>query len=178
MVHFRGLRKRRATGGRIGQGIEMRERVTKVAFMSFITLLLVALPLISACGGNGEEAATPADEAKQHYNKGVEYGQQGRFDDAIAEYSKAIELDPNLAEAYGNRGNAWRALGEVQRAIADYAEAILLNPQDAGAYAGRALAYTSLGKDRSAEQDIDKAVELGFDAELLRTWVEELKAQR
>ncbi len=141
-------------------------------------LLLVALPLASACGGNGEEAATPAGEAKQHYNKGVEYGQQGRFDDAIAEYSKAIELDPNFAEAYSNRGNAYRALGEIQRAIADYAEAILLNPQDAGTYASRALAYTSLGKTRAAEQDIDKAVELGFDADLLRAAVEELKALR
>ncbi len=150
----------------------------KKLILILAALLLVALPLASACGGNGEEATTPAGEAKQHYNKGVEYGQQGRFDEAIAEYTKAIVLDPNLAEAYGNRGNAWRALGEVQRAIADYAEAIRLNPQDAGAYASRALAYTSLGKDRSAEQDIDKAVELGFDADLLRAAVEELKAQR
>jgi tetratricopeptide (TPR) repeat protein len=141
-------------------------------------LLLVALSLASACGGNGEEAATPAGEAKQHYNKGVEYGQQGRFDDAIAEYTKAIELGSNFAEAYRNRGNAYRALGEVQRAIADYAEAIRLNPQDAGAYAGRALAYTALGKDREAERDIDKAVELGVEADLLRAAVEELKAQR
>ena len=150
----------------------------KKLILILAALLLVALPLASACGGNGEEAATPAGEAKQHYNKGVEYGQQGRFDEAIAEYTKAILLDSSLAEAYSNRGNAYRALGEVQRAIADYAEAIRLNPQDAGAYASRALAYTALGKDRSAERDIDKAVELGFDAELLRTWVEELKALR
>ncbi len=150
----------------------------KKLILVLATLLLVALPLISACGGNGKEATTPAGVAKQHYDKGVEYGQQGRFDDAIAEYSKAIELDHNFAEAYSNRGNAYRALGEIQRAIADYAEAIRLNPQDAGAYASRALAYTALGKDREAERDIDKAVEFGFDADLLRAAVEELKAQR
>ena len=150
----------------------------KKLILVLAALLLAALPLASACGGDGEEAVAPAGEAKQHYDKGVEYGQQGRFDDAIAEYTKAIELDPSLAEAYGNRGNAYRALGEVQRAIADYAEAIRLNPQDAGAYASRALAYTALGKDRSAERDIDKAVELGFDAGVLRTGVEEIKAQR
>ena len=34
----------------------MREHVTRVAFMSFMTFLLVALPLISACGGDDEEA--------------------------------------------------------------------------------------------------------------------------
>jgi tetratricopeptide (TPR) repeat protein len=150
----------------------------KKLILVLAALLLAALPLASACGGDGEEAVAPAGEAKQHYDKGVEYGQQGRFDEAIAEYTKAILLDSSLAEAYSNRGNAYRALGEVQRAIADYAEAILLDPQDAGTYASRALAYTALGKDRSAEQDIDKAVEFGFDADLLRAAVEELKAQR
>ncbi len=150
----------------------------KKPILILAVLLLVALPLVSACGGNGGESVAPTGEARQHYNKGVEYGQQGRFDDAIAEYSKAIELDPSLAEAYSNRGDAYRALGEIQRAIADYAEAIRLNPQDAGAYAGRALAYTALGKDREAEDDFEKAVELGVEADLLRALVEELKALR
>ena len=37
----------------------MREHVTKVAFISFMTLLLVALPLTSACGGDDDDV-TPA----------------------------------------------------------------------------------------------------------------------
>jgi hypothetical protein len=48
----------------IGREVEMRETVLKVAFMSFLTLLVVALPLISACGGDDEEDITPTPTAE------------------------------------------------------------------------------------------------------------------
>ncbi|HBE59127.1 MAG TPA: hypothetical protein DEG17_25210, partial [Cyanobacteria bacterium UBA11149] len=39
-------------------------------------------------------------------------------------YNKAIEIDPNFAEAYNNRGSVRLALGDKQSAIADYNKAI------------------------------------------------------
>lgn len=38
---------------------------------------------------------------------------------AIADYTRAVELNPNLADAYGNRGILLYNLGNKQRAIAD-----------------------------------------------------------
>ncbi len=137
-------------------------------------LLLVALPLISACGGDDGGLT----EAEEHSDKGVEYRRQGRFDDAIAQFTKAIELDPNLAEAYFNRGNTYAILLDLQRAVEDYSEAIRLDAQNVLAYANRARAYTMLSRDQEAEQDFEKAVELGFDADSLRAGVQEIKAQR
>jgi tetratricopeptide (TPR) repeat protein len=47
---------------------------------------------------------------------------------AIAEFNRAIELDPNFAEAIGNRGAAKGALKDFDGALADYDRAIKLMP--------------------------------------------------
>ena len=41
-------------------------------------------------------------------------------------YNRAIELDPDLAEAYSNRGHTYHDLGDYEQAIADYNRAIEL----------------------------------------------------
>jgi tetratricopeptide (TPR) repeat protein len=50
-------------------------------------------------------------------------------DQAIAEYPRAIKLNPKHAAAYNNRGVAYAAKGDYDRAIADYNEAIDIDPQ-------------------------------------------------
>jgi tetratricopeptide (TPR) repeat protein len=51
------------------------------------------------------------------------YRNKGEFDKAIADFSKAIELDPNYAEAYFNRAYAYhRKGGEVAKARSDLEE--------------------------------------------------------
>ena len=64
---------------------------------------------------------------------------------AIAEYDKAIELDPRYAPAYYNRGNAYYKLENVDQALADYDKAIELNPNYAPAYSNRGIAHRKLG---------------------------------
>ena len=51
----------------------------------------------------------------------------GKLDEAIADYDKAIRLDPDDARTYYNRGNANISLGRYNLAISDYDEAIQLN---------------------------------------------------
>lgn len=119
------------------------------------------------------------DEAEQHYNAGVELYNQGQLNEAIAEYTKVIELEPEwVAEVYYSRALTHYHLGEYQQAIEDLDETIGINPQDADAYTIRGLAYTALNMDAAAQQDIDRAVELGVDPDLLESWVEEIKEQR
>jgi len=42
----------------------------------------------------------------------------------LADFSKAIEIDPKSADAYNNRGSAKRDLQNYQGAIADFSKAI------------------------------------------------------
>lgn len=53
---------------------------------------------------------------------------KGEYDKAIADYTKAIEIDPRYAFAYNNRGLAWGKKGEYDKAIADYTKAKEVNP--------------------------------------------------
>ena len=44
----------------------------------------------------------------------------GQYERAIEDYDQALEINPQLAEAYTNRGNAYADLGQYERAIEDF----------------------------------------------------------
>ena len=67
--------------------------------------------------------------------------QQKKYDLAIQNYTKAIELDSKYALAYRNRGLSWREKGDYDRAIQDYTKAIELNPKYADAYFQRGFVW-------------------------------------
>ena len=61
-------------------------------------------------------------------NRGNAKDELKQYSEAIADYDKAIELDPNFAAAYTNRGTAKAQLKQYSEAIADYDKAIELDP--------------------------------------------------
>lgn len=98
-----------------------------------------------------------------------------KSDEAIACYTKAIDINPKIAELYFNRGATKSSKFDMAGAIADYDKAIELNPEYKEAYANRGVAkinqYTSKGTiELTAEQskpgcdDLYKARDLGDDA--------------
>ena len=98
--------------------------------------------------------------ASTYYNRGVAYKNEGRYDRAIADYTKAIKLDPKHAYAYHNRGIAYGDKGDYDHAIADYTQAIKLNPNYARAYYNRGIAYGEKGDYDRAIADYDTAIRL------------------
>jgi tetratricopeptide (TPR) repeat protein len=60
-------------------------------------------------------------------------------------YNKAIELNPNLAAAYGNRGLVKKAKGDLDGALDDFNKAIGLKPNLAAAYNLGRLVKRSMG---------------------------------
>jgi len=75
-----------------------------------------------------------AHTAEGYFQRGIEKYQHGFLEEAIADWTEAIRLDPNFATAYVNRGKAKSDLGEYQGAILDYDQAIRLAPNFPGAY--------------------------------------------
>jgi len=84
------------------------------------------------------------------------------YTDVIADYSKAIELEPILPEAYYNRAELFTRQNNFSAAIADYNEAIKENPNFVEAYYNRGLTLLIQLNDKNGCLDLSKAGELGM----------------
>jgi len=71
---------------------------------------------------------TTASIAAARSNRGNAYTKKHLYDQAIADYSKAIEIDPELAIAYGNRGLSYARKRLEDGAIRDFTKVIELSP--------------------------------------------------
>ena len=104
----------------------------------------------------------PADpqDAQGFNDRGNRYSRNGVYDQAIADYTKAIEMDVTFADAYFNRGVSHYELGLYQEAIEDLTRAIDLNPTEDYYYGRRSLAYLFNDQPGLAQADQDKCEEL------------------
>jgi Flp pilus assembly protein TadD len=98
--------------------------------------------------------------AETHNGLGYVIGRQGRTDDAVAEYRKAIEVDPQYTPAYNNLAQALAGQGKLEEA-AQYYRLSLAEKPSAGVYNALGNVLRSLGKEAEAEEQFAKARALG-----------------
>ena len=87
----------------------------------------------------------------------------GALDEALANYNKAIELEPDFAEAYASRGILFRKLEQYDKAEKDLTKLIELEPNLAAAYTSRGDLLLEIRQYDKAEKDLAKAIELKPD---------------
>ena len=63
-----------------------------------------------------------------HNYRGVAYTTKRQLDLAIADFDKALEIEPKMVGTYLNRGAAYYGKRQCDRAIADYNAALKINP--------------------------------------------------
>jgi len=93
-------------------------------------------------------------------DQGIMFASKGEYDLAIADFTEALKLNPNLGAAYTNRGNVYFKRDDLDRAITDYNQAIRLNPNLAEAYANRGVVYKAKGDYDRAIADQNQAIRL------------------
>ncbi|MDA1317041.1 MAG: tetratricopeptide repeat protein [bacterium] len=71
---------------------------------------------------------TSPSDPKTHNNLGDVYTRQGDYNRAAEEFSRAIELNPNYADAYHNLGNVYQQVGSPAAALELYNHAYEINP--------------------------------------------------
>src|SRR5438034_8778501 len=100
--------------------------------------------------------------AEQYLDKGDDAIQKHLYDEAIANYTKAIELNPNITAAYSNRGAAYVQKHLWEKALTDFNKALKLNLTDDETLVNRGAAYGATGQYDKAIADFEEA--LFFDA--------------
>jgi tetratricopeptide (TPR) repeat protein len=82
---------------------------------------------------------------------------------AVKDYTKAVEINPQYGEAFFQRAGLWREWGLDDKAINDLSRSIELNEKRDSALFSRALAHRRLGRFTQAIADLNKSIELKGD---------------
>ncbi len=92
--------------------------------------------------------------------RGIHLARQNRYDEAIAYYDRAIQLDGRLGNALLNKGNAVASRGDHDAAIALYRKAHALKPNDYAPLTIWGTFLAELGEFDEALVKLQQAVQL------------------
>jgi len=175
----------RATYGGIGRA-GIRWMATTVCTVSSrarrfavapVAWLAIALPL-AGCSfdlgswGSGNDRPPPIEQkptgtisgqgtsdAQGYATRGQVLAKSGRSEEALAEFERALALDPYNVEALYGRGLIYQGEKKHQQAIEDFSAANGLKPQQIEPLLARANSYLALDKAKEAASDLDEAVQ-------------------
>lgn len=111
-----------------------------------------AIDLLSEAIRNSRDA-----QSKYFATRGIVYCRKSKYEQALEDYSKAIEMNPNDSYSYNNRGIALLQLGKPELALLDCNKAIKLNPTSSASFCNRGAAFIALNRLDEAIHDLDKA---------------------
>lgn len=140
--------------------------------MNFVVGLLLLGTLSSATlAQEGEASLDP--NVKDAYERGIKSLEEEKWDDAIAAFKEATDIDQYFAAGYLGRAEALRHLEDYSGAITAYNSARDINPRIPQIYLGRGIAYKETGMFDLALSDFQNAVELDpKNAEAAANWGE------
>lgn len=94
------------------------------------------------------------------HTKGLAHGKANEHKQAIEDYDKAIQLNPNNPVIYNDRGDSHLALNNHENALADYNQAIALNPNYDSAYINRSKCHLKNKNYAKSIADCDSAIRI------------------
>ena len=101
--------------------------------------------------------------AQDCFNRAFQEVNSGNYESGIIDYSEAIRLKPDNADAYYNRALVFKYRKQYGAAISGFTEAIRLRPGWSSAYFNMGLANFYLGQFDEAISDLDGAIRLKPD---------------
>ena len=100
---------------------------------------------------------------------------EGRWDDAVATFSKIIARDPDFAEGWNKRATAYYLKGDYTKSLADCDEVVKRNPLHYGALSGYGMIYIQLDQPARALEYFERALALNPNMDGVRSTVETLR---
>ncbi|MDP8994018.1 MAG: tetratricopeptide repeat protein [Pseudomonadota bacterium] len=107
------------------------------------------------------EPLTERDTAATHINRGILRVRAGRLEEGLADFDRAIAIDPSIAEAWFNRGVTLLRRRSPEEALPTFTAALERpTTRPALIYYGRGVAHEALGDVRAAYEDYRRASQL------------------
>ena len=107
-----------------------------------------------------EQRKAVSAEVQAAFNAGLELANAGKYEEAIVEYQKALEKDPEQANILGNMADAYAKLEKNEEALAYYQKAIKASPDEAAFYTNIGVLLSRMGKNKESQEAFKKAAEL------------------
>ena len=108
----------------------------------------------------------PNPQAEDHYYAALDLFAEGDHDAAIAEYKKALELDPRFSDALHGLARAYQDTNRLDEAIEVSKKLAELDPDDVLAHTSLSILYQKKGLIEEAESEGNKARILGWKQQL------------
>ena len=91
------------------------------------------------------------DFAVELNQTGIRFAQQGRLEEPVLSFRRALQVQPGLAQAHNNLGIGVQDQGRLEEAVASYRRALALKPD-------YAMAYNNLGTALKEQGKLEEAV--------------------
>jgi tetratricopeptide (TPR) repeat protein len=117
-------------------------------------------PVAVSTAGYGGGGTTQPKTPGAFLDQGLFSASQGDYDNAIVNFTEALDIDPDYAAAYNNRGILYANSGMYDQAIEDYNAALRIAPDLAYAYTNRGNAYDNKGMYDQAIEDYNAALRI------------------
>jgi predicted O-linked N-acetylglucosamine transferase (SPINDLY family) len=112
------------------------------------------------------------DYAEAHYNRGNVLQELQRFEDALAAYDCALNINPEYVEALGNRGLALHCLKRFDDALTTYDRALAIQPDNLDILEQRGIVLQLLNRFDDALRNYEHTLALNPDREFIfGTWL-------
>ena len=116
-----------------------------------------------------------SQEANHQLCRGTQAMNRKDFEHAIQHFTRAIELDPEFAEAYNQRGLAKYLQERYDESIPDCLKAAEHMPYHFGAWAGMGHCHAHLGRLAEAVECYERALEINPHLDCVRQAIESLR---
>jgi CHAT domain-containing protein/tetratricopeptide (TPR) repeat protein len=109
-----------------------------------------------------------SDDAKEWFDRGNSLFEEGRYEEAIESYDRAISIKHDYYEAWYSRGISLDNLGRYEEAIESYDRAISFKHDLHEAWDNRGISLDNLGRYEEAIKSYDRAI--SFKPDYHRAW--------
>jgi tetratricopeptide (TPR) repeat protein len=112
--------------------------------------------------GSKEKEKYPGSnsEVNLYNSRGYQSFKSGRYDEAIADYNRALAINPDDTLVLANRANAYGSKGKINEAIADFKRILEIDPNDYKVCHDLGLTYADIRDYSSALYYFNKALEI------------------